>query len=130
MSDTTPVADSGQHSEPEEAFRQWWDGTTATMRSATLLARIELVHQAGLAMYERGRADERQRLATVVSAEQFRKLAAWFDEDDEVKMMLFSEDPTLPGTWRERGRELQDGLRRFADLLAGDVAASGEDGAT
>lgn len=69
----------------------------------------------------RARAAERLRLAAVITPERFRELAGWFDDDDALKMTL-AADPLMvtPPTWRERGTELQQDLRRFADLLEGD----------
>ena len=61
-------------------------------------------------------AAERERLAAVISPDQFRKLADWFDTDDEFKTTMF------PETWPpgSRAPEVQSDLRRFADLLEGD----------
>jgi len=60
-------------------------------------------------------AGERERLAKVIPAERFRKLADWFDTDDEFKMTMF------PETWPAGSRpsEVQQDLRKFADLLDG-----------
>jgi hypothetical protein len=59
---------------------------------------------------------ERERLGAVISPDQFRKLADWFDTDDEFKTTMF------PETWPpgSRAPEVQSDLRRFADLLEGD----------
>ena len=56
-------------------------------------------------------AVERERLAAVIPAERFRKLADWFDTDDEFKTTMF------PEVWPRRGTDVQDDLRKFADLL-------------
>lgn len=63
------------------------------------------------------RASERERLAAVIPPEHLRSLAAWFDADDEFKVTMF------PETWPHRGREVQDDLRKFADLLSGGAAS-------
>jgi len=61
---------------------------------------------------------ERKRLSEVISPAQFRTLAAWFDDDDAYKMMMYSKEPDkFPETWKSRGNEVQQDLRRFADLL-------------
>lgn len=62
------------------------------------------------------RARERQRIAAVISPEQFRKLAEWFDADDEFKEAMF------PETWSPGSRQddVQRDLRKVADLLEGD----------
>lgn len=52
-----------------------------------------------------------QELAAIISPEQFRQLADWFDTDDEFKTTMF------PKIWPHRGHEVQDDLRKFADLL-------------
>jgi hypothetical protein len=63
-----------------------------------------------------GARDERQRLAAVISPEQFRKVAEWFDVDDEFKEAMF------PETWSPASRkdDVQQDLRKFADLLDGE----------
>jgi hypothetical protein len=66
-----------------------------------------------------GAADARERLAAVISPDQFRKLADWFDADDQLKMILHSQVSGLPPGWAQRGQEMQDDLRRFAALLEG-----------
>jgi hypothetical protein len=60
-------------------------------------------------------AAERERLSAVMSPEQFRKLADWFDTDDEFKEAMF------PETWSpgDRKDDVQQDLRKFADLLGG-----------
>ena len=74
---------------------------------------------------ERARADAAEAklaaLAAVIPPEQFRSMADWFDTDDEFKESQF------PGTWPPgtRGHEVQDDLRKFADLLDGKEAANG-----
>jgi hypothetical protein len=85
------------------------------------LACLEIESQASAAaISNQATAAERARLAAVISPEQFRKLAAWFDEDDQVKMWLYSDRPDIfPSTWEERGTAIQDDLRKFADLLDG-----------
>jgi hypothetical protein len=64
-----------------------------------------------------GAKAERERLAAVISAGQFRKLADWFDTDDEFKEAMF------PETWSPGSRkdDVQQDLRRFADLLGGET---------
>jgi hypothetical protein len=57
---------------------------------------------------------ERERLAGTIGPDRFRQMADWFDTDDEFKVAMF------PETWPERAHDLQDDLRKFADLLAGD----------
>ncbi len=47
----------------------------------------------------------------VVLARLLRDLASWFDADDHFKTTMF------PETWPQRGHELQDDLRAWADLL-------------
>lgn len=61
-------------------------------------------------------AAERERLAAVISPALFRRLADWFDADDEFKEAMF------PQTWSPGSRpdEVQKDLRRFAELLAGN----------
>lgn len=61
-------------------------------------------------------AAERQRLTAVISPAQFRKLADWFDTDDEFKSTMF------PETWPpgSRKNEVQQDLRRFASVLDGE----------
>jgi hypothetical protein len=63
-------------------------------------------------------AAERERLSAVIPPGQFRKLADWFDADDEFKVAMF------PETWPERKDEVQQDLRRFADLLAAAPAVT------
>ena len=58
-----------------------------------------------------GAAAERDRIAAVIKPERLRQLADWFDADDEFKTTMF------PETWPTRGREVQDDLRAWADLL-------------
>jgi hypothetical protein len=59
-------------------------------------------------------AAERAKLAAIISPDRFRLLADWFDTDDEFKVATF------PGTWPHRDHEVQDDLRKFADLLSGE----------
>ena len=59
-------------------------------------------------------AAERAKLAAVITPDRFRLLADWFDTDDEFKVATF------PGTWPHRDHEVQDDLRKFADLLSGE----------
>ena len=54
-----------------------------------------------------------ERLAAVIPPAQFRSMADWFDTDDEFKSTMF------PETWTIRSHELQDDLRKFAELLGG-----------
>lgn len=63
-----------------------------------------------------GAEAERERLSAVISPAQFRKLAEWFDVDDEFKEAMF------PQTWSPGSRkdDVQQDLRKFADLLNGD----------
>ena len=69
----------------------------------------------GFRAYKAGAAAERERLVAVMGPEQFRKLADWFDTDVEFKEAMF------PETWSPGSRkdEVQQDLRRFADLLEG-----------
>lgn len=62
---------------------------------------------------EAAAAAERGRLAAVISPAQFRKLADWFDTDDEFKEAMFPETRS-PGSRKD---EVQQDLRRFALLL-------------
>ena len=41
-------------------------------------------------------------------------LADWFDTDDEFRVAMF------PEKWPSRDHEVQDDLRKFADLLSGE----------
>lgn len=72
-----------------------------------------------IAAAERERAEAAEaRLAALAAAippERFRKMADWFDTDDEFKMTMF------PGTWPPGSRlpEVQGDLRKFASLLEG-----------
>lgn len=54
---------------------------------------------------------EVERLRAIIPPERLRQLADWFDADDEFKTTMF------PGTWPHRASEVQDDLRRWADLL-------------
>ena len=68
--------------------------------------------------YDRGGADVRAKFAAVMSPDQLRLLADWFDTDDEFKETMF------PETWSpgSRSDEVQRDLRRFADLLDGGTS--------
>lgn len=59
-------------------------------------------------------AAERERIAAIIEPARLRQLADWFDTDDRFKATMF------PETWPERGHEVQDDLRAWADLLGGD----------
>ena len=69
--------------------------------------RRAVVEHAAPYILEAGRA----KLAAVITPERFRLLADWFDTDDEFKVATF------PGTWPSRDHDVQDDLRKFADLL-------------
>ena len=57
------------------------------------------------------RAAERERIRQQIDPDRLDKLADWFDSDDEFKVAMF------PGTWPERGREVQADLRRWASVI-------------
>jgi hypothetical protein len=59
------------------------------------------------------RTDERERIAGEIDPAMLEKLAGWFDADDEFKEVMF------PTTWRDRGQEVQNDLRHWAELLRG-----------
>ena len=60
------------------------------------------------------RAAERERIRKQIDPDRLDKLADWFDSDDEFKVAMF------PGTWPERGREVQADLRRWASVIRRD----------
>lgn len=72
-----------------------------------------VAHDIAAAVYPVIAAAERERLAAVIPAADFRKLADWFDTDDLFKETMF------PGEWPpgSRGDAWQRNLRRFADLI-------------
>lgn len=71
------------------------------------------------------RADERARIAAVINPDLVDAVARWFDEDDRLKMYLYSRRPDFfPTAWKERSDQLQQDLRRWARLLRGE---SGDD---
>lgn len=64
---------------------------------------------------------ERERIAAAITPRQLRKLADWFDDDDEFKTTMF------PETWPERAHEVQDDLRAWATLLEGLIEEDDDD---
>jgi hypothetical protein len=94
---------------PEDAYRAAWK---VIMSGGTLQAALE-------AAAPLMAAGERARLAAVIPAARFRKLADWFDTDDEFKTTMF------PETWPRRGHEVQGDLRKFADSLDEGVSEPG-----
>ena len=114
MPDSTPA---------ETWFAEWWDGTGAIMPSKTLLARIELIHQAGIAAYGAGRDAERERIMEIIAAEGNRLVAAAI-----ARMPPGALDEELTGLdilgQVVRGSAIASLARRLPDLLkAADLSA-------
>ncbi|HEY6493284.1 MAG TPA: hypothetical protein VIZ43_08430 [Trebonia sp.] len=98
------VAWASEQPDPKPSWLASWDDLDDGQR------------EADMRIGEGVAAAERERLAAVISPALFRRLADWFDADDEFKEAMF------PQTWSPGSRpdEVQKDLRTFADLLAGD----------
>ncbi|MGO8957227.1 MAG: hypothetical protein ACLQFR_07650 [Streptosporangiaceae bacterium] len=96
----------------------------AGLQTGPLLPPREWIERIVKAVTPAIEADQRDKLAAVISPDQFRKLADWFDTDDKFKEAMFPEtwspETWSPETWN-RQDEVQQDLRRFADLLEGSA---------
>jgi hypothetical protein len=60
----------------------------------------------------------RSHLAAEIDPARLDQLAAWFDDDDKLKMWLYEQRPDVfPRAWNERGNAVQTDLRQWAKLL-------------